>query len=687
MAKNLRILLIDDDDVDRMTVKRALKKAGLPVIFQEAADASSGLEQLRKDKFSCVFLDYLLPDKDGLNTLQTARSFDPLTPIVMLTGHGDERLAVKMMQAGANDYVPKSEISPENLSQALNRATRLFQAELERRQAEEELQLSNKRIGDILESISDAFFAIDGDWNITYLNQQAQILLHKDREELLEKNLHQQMQDLPPWFREAVTKAIAQKKPVTAEGFHEPLGVWLEANAYPGHEGVSVYFRDISERKSVEERLSFLANYDALTGLPNRVLLLDRLKQNLSRVPWHCRNVALLFCDLDRFKLVNDTLGHNAGDHLLKNIADRLQSCVRSGDTVARLGGDEFVVLLNDVAKPDDITKIAKKIIQMVSVPLNLFGQEVYVTASIGISIAPNDGQDPETLIKHADIAMYRAKEEGKNTYQYYSPSMSKRASERLILESALHRAIEMNELKTFYQPKVDLKTGIIVGAEALVRWEHPERGLIPPNDFLPLAEESDLIIAIDDQMLANACTQAKCWQLAGYSPLIVSVNLSDRQFKRENLYQTICAALEKYGLESECLELELTEKIIMQSLDSATATLDKLRDLGVQLSIDDFGTGYSSLTQLQRCPIDTLKIDRSFIRDIETSQNNSAITEAIIAMAHKLNIKVIAEGVETEAQKRFLIERNCQQAQGYLYSPPVPPEEFEKLLCASTEV
>lgn len=681
MDEKLRILVIDDDEIDRMTVHRSLKKAGLAFNLEEATGARAGLEILGSQNFDCVFLDYLLPDGDGLAVLREARSANIATPIIMLTGHGDERLAVEMIRAGATDYVPKSEVSPESLSKSLHSAIQIHLAEVSRQRAEEELQKSNKRIVDILESISDAFFAISGDWSFTYLNTQAESLLQKSRAELIEQNIWTALPDIPSWFSGALSKAMRQKEPVNSEGFYDPLGIWLEFNVYPGQEGVSVYFRDITERKKVEERLSFLANFDSLTGLPNRVLLMDRLEQSLSRVLWHGRMIALLFCDLDRFKLVNDTFGHDVGDHLLKVVAERFKGCVREGDTVARLGGDEFVILLNDVSKVDDIGKIAQKIINCVSVPITLAGCEVFVTASIGIAVAPTDGKDPTTLMKHADIAMYHGKELGKNNYQLYSNTHDSHTSDRLIMESALRIALMREELLVHYQPQINLHTGRIIGAEALVRWQHPERGLLSPAEFLPLAEETDLIASIDKWVLQTACIQNKAWQDAGFPPIRIAVNLSDRFFKLEGLTQIVATVLKETGLSADALELELTEEIMMHDMAHSLATLDELRATSVTLAIDDFGTGYSSLGHLKRCPIQRVKIDRSFIKDILTDPNDAAITEAIIAMSHKLNLTVLAEGVETKGQQEYLTQLGCDEMQGFLLSRPVPAEDFWRVL------
>ena len=681
MTDKINILIIDDDDVDRMSVRRYLKSAGVELVATEACDGREGLELLMQESFDCAFLDYFLPDSDGLSMLKQARQAGVDAPIIMLTGHGDERLAVEMMQAGAADYLPKDQMSADTLSHALHNALRMHQLKQERILAEAKLHESNIRIVDILESISDAFFALDEEWHFTYLNQQAERLLHAKRDSLLHHNLNEMLPNLASWFKEAMEKSMCEKVAITCEGLYELLGKWLEVQVYPGKEGISVYFRDITERKQAEERLSYLANYDALTDLPNRVLCLDRLEQALTRAPWNKRSVAVLFCDLDRFKVVNDTLGHNVGDDLLKTIASRFKECLRDGDTVARLGGDEFVVLLSDMAKPDDACKIAQKIIDRVAKPLELEGHEVFVTTSIGISVFPEDGQDPTTLLKNADIAMYRAKEEGKNNFQMYSRALDARTADRLILESALRRGLENGELCAHFQAQVDLETNEIIGAEALVRWQNSEMGLVSPADFLPIAEETGLIASIDKWVLRCACEENKRWRDMGLPPIRVAVNMSDRLFQQADLPQTVDEILQQTGLTADGLELELTEAVVMNDAERALKTLKDLREMGIKLSIDDFGTGYSSLSYLKRYPIHTVKVDRSFVRDITTDPDDAAIIEAIIAMSHKLNLNVVAEGVETTEQQVFLIKQKCDVMQGFLFSRPLPSDEFIELV------
>ncbi len=440
-------------------------------------------------------------------------------------------------------------------------------------------------------------------------------------------------------------------------------------------------FRDITKRKQAEERLRYLANFDPLTSLPNRTLFYDRLSQALQRASWHKRSVAVLFLDLDRFKNINDTLGHAFGDLVLKSVSERLVACVREGDTVARLGGDEFVLILDNLAQEEDTRLIAQKIQSNLSSPFMVEGRECFITTSIGIALYPNDGSDYETLIKNADAAMYRAKDKGKNTYQHYSPALNAKVSERLTLENNLRRALERNEFELHYQPMVEPMGGRLIGVEALIRWKRPGVGMVAPSEFIPVAEETGLILPIGEWVLQAACTQNKAWQSAGLPPIRMAVNLSGGQFQQQTLVETISKILHETALSSQYLELELTESIIMKSTEVTVTTLRRLDALGIKISVDDFGTGYSSLSYLKRFPVSTLKIDRTFVRDLITDPDDKAIVKAIITLAHSLKLGVVAEGVETQEQLNFLRALHCDLVQGNWFSKPLPAEDLAQLL------
>lgn len=452
------------------------------------------------------------------------------------------------------------------------------------------------------------------------------------------------------------------------------LPAFNEQGEFCGYRGIG---RDITDRKESEERIQFLATHDSLTSLPNRFMFNNILNLALESAHRHQRKLAVLFIDLDRFKNINDTLGHDAGDLLLQEMAARLRECLRASDVVGRLGGDEFIILLPEVDTAEQAAHVAQKVLEKIINPVLILGQECRVTASIGICIYPDDASDEQSLMKNADIAMYRAKEEGKNNYQFYSPDIKERSLARLVLENNLRTALERNEFFLHYQAKRDLKTGEIAGTEALLRWQHPELGVIPPIDFIPLAEETGLIVLIGRWVLKTACEQNMAWQKEGLPPLCMAVNLSVRQFYDEHLLSDITNALQSSGMPPELLEMEITEGMIMQDAERAIRTLTAIKQLGVRLAIDDFGVGYSSLAQIKRFPIDTLKVDSSFIREIPQNKQDRAITEAIIAMGRTLSLTVIAEGVETKEQENFLRHHQCDQSQGYYFSRPISSEDF----------
>jgi diguanylate cyclase (GGDEF)-like protein/PAS domain S-box-containing protein len=459
--------------------------------------------------------------------------------------------------------------------------------------------------------------------------------------------------------------------------------IWIAENARAvrGPDAEVLFFEgtvvDITERKRYEARIRHQATHDALTGLPNRNLLHDRLQQAMVVAQRNGGIAAVAFIDLDQFKYINDSLGHQVGDELLKTVAARLASCVRASDTVARQGGDEFVLVLSGNTNIEDVSDAVRRVIAAVCEPWTARGLMLQVTCSIGVSVYPNDGDDVETLLRHADAAMYKAKELGRNNFQYFAADMNLHAIERLEVVNSLRHAIANEEFVLHYQPKVHLASGRMVGAEALIRWQHPLRGMVPPSYFIPLAEESGLIIDIGTWVLHTACAQNAAWQRAGYPMIPVSVNLSPRQLARDDVVELVAAALDTTGLEPRYLELELTENVVMRDVDKSLVTLAQLKALGVKISIDDFGTGYSSLNYLKRFPVDTLKIDRSFVSDIATDRDGAAIVKAVISLAHILNLNVVAEGVESVAQCRFLNDNDCDEVQGYHFGRPLPQQEF----------
>lgn len=462
---------------------------------------------------------------------------------------------------------------------------------------------------------------------------------------------------------------------VTAVPFRGPDGQLL---------GIVENFIDVTQLKRSEEQIAFQAYHDALTSLPNRLLFNDRLNMAMAHAQRQNQGLAVLFLDLDHFKTINDSLGHAVGDSLLQAVAGRLSGVLRDEDTAARIGGDEFMILLQSATDPESAGVVAERLLEAMAEPFSVSGHELYVTASIGVTLCPHDGQDPETLVSNADMAMYRAKEDGRNTYKMFTPAMNQQVVQRLALENALRKAMERDEFVVHYQPKVSLESGCIMGAEALVRWRRSDNALVPPGDFIPLAEENGMIVGIGQWVLRQACFAAKSWHEMGFGGMSVAVNLSPRQFNQRDLVEVVRAALEESGLSAEYLELEVTENAVMNDVERAIDTMRQLSDLGVHLSMDDFGRGYSSLYNLKRFPMDSLKIDRLFVRDLLNSDDEALLVNTIIAMSKSMNLEVVAEGVETAAQLDFLRRNECDQTQGFLFSKPLPGGELSDLLTSS---
>jgi len=460
--------------------------------------------------------------------------------------------------------------------------------------------------------------------------------------------------------------------------------IWISENARViSRTGVLVCYEgtveDITERKLYQARIEQQASYDTLTGLANRSLLHDRLQQAILAAASYGTRLAVVFVDLDRFKFINDSLGHHVGDELLRAMAERLKGSVRESDTVARLGGDEFVLLINGYGDPESVAVVLERMLLDISQPWTIAQGDFNTTCSIGVALYPDDGDTAETLLKHADSAMYRAKEKGRNNFQFFTAELNALITERLELENKLRRALERQQFTLHYQPRVDLQTRRIVGAEALIRWQVSELEIVPPSRFIPVAEEIGLIAPIGKWVLRTACEQNKAWQDAGFAPFVISVNVSARQFRQENFVQIVADVLAETGLEARYLEIELTESAVMHDAEQFIAMLGELNDLGVQISLDDFGTGYSSLSYLKRLPVDRLKVDRSFVQDIATDVDDATIVRTIIALGHNLGLKVVAEGVETEQQLEFLRSNHCDELQGYYFATPLPVGDFAR--------
>ncbi|HJW81879.1 MAG TPA: EAL domain-containing protein [Acidiferrobacterales bacterium] len=568
---------------------------------------------------------------------------------------------------------------------------RLYTATVRDLSDSKRLEQLSSRLGRILEHSSNEIYIFDAQTlHFVQVSEGALANLGYRMDELLDLT---PIDIKPGMTREQFTTIIqplrdGKQDMVAFETVHRrkdgslyPVEVRLQLSRTENPPVFVAILQDITARKHAEARLVYLANYDTLTDLPNRVLLGQRLTKAIEEAEHSERLVAVLFIDLDRFKVINDTLGHDSGDELLKVVARRLSEAVRPGDTVARYGGDEFVIVLANVAHIDDVTRVVHKILGRLSPAITIGGRELFVTPSIGVTLFPFDDDTSDELLRNADSAMFDAKEQGGNCFRFYTAEMNARAERRLTLETGLRHALERGEFLLHYQPQVDIVSGEILGAEALIRWQHPDWGLVSPAEFIPLAEETGLILPIGEWVLTEACTQTRRWHDAGHAGLRIAVNLSGRQLAQKNLVEIVAATLTRCAVARGMLELEITESLLMQDLERIAATLEALAALGVTVSMDDFGTGYSSLSYLKRLPIDVLKIDQSFVHDISSDPDDAAIVQAIIAMAHSLGIKVIAEGVETAEQLAFLRQHRCDGMQGYYFSRPLPPEQFTKLL------
>lgn len=524
-----------------------------------------------------------------------------------------------------------------------------------------------------IEYVNHAFLEASGYSQEEILGESALVLCHDQNGEDLWKTISESVLRDGTWQGEI----ICSKK----NGDVYPA--WVCISSVKNGEGYADHYVgfsfDISLLKENEQRLQHMAHYDLLTNLPNRSLMYDRLKQAISLAKRYQYPVAVMLLDIDRFKEVNDTLGHHVGDQLLMEASFRLIGCVRESDTIARMGGDEFLVILSEVGNANNVAHVAQKLLEALSMPFQLDAQDVFVSASIGIAMYPSDGDDMHMLVRSADTAMYHAKAQGKNNFKFFTEGINRSTVERFMLESRFRRALEKLEFQLNYQPKVDLATGKMTGMEALLRWYHPEQGSVNPSLFIPLAEETGLVIPLGEWALREACRQSKAWQNEGMQPLRVSVNLSARHFHKKGLIDMIIRVLEETGLDPRHLMLEITESTIIENVEETIDTLNEFRAMGIGISVDDFGTGFSSLNYLNRFSIDELKIDKTFIQDISAKSDSRKVITAIIALAHNLNLKVVAEGVETEEQLRFLRENDCDQVQGYYFSRPLSTEEFSR--------
>ena len=644
-----------------------------------------------------VMLDAASVKNDSSDPIRQVLLASPTARLLVIDE--DETYAQQAIAKGAHEYLAKSQVHSHWLPRAMRYLAQQKEQDLIIQEKEKELYDEKARANVALNSIGDAILTTDLAGYIIYMNHAAEVLIGCPRENALGKPLLEIFKIINP-----NTRLMAPNPALTAIEKNRALGfesntillrgdgseLSIEKSATPIHDsegavtGALVVFHEASESRTLAIKMTHLAQHDFLTGLPNRMLLTERLSQAIGMAYRNISQVALLFIDVDYFKHINDSLGHAVGDELLKSVAERLVSCVRATDTVCRQGGDEFVILLTEIDRAQDASVTAEKLFAAFSEPHYIGVHELHVSLSMGISVYPGDGDSAEVLMQNADAAMYHAKLLGRNNFQFFKTEMNTRAVQRAFIEASLRRAIKRQEFVLYYQPKVDIASGTIIGAEALIRWNDPQQGMIQPKEFLAIAEECGLVVAIGGWVLREVCNQLRTWLKEGYGIFPVSINITAAELKHKYFLSGINQVLQETGLPPYYLELEFTETILMRDAELSISVLESLKAIGVQLSIDDFGTGYSSLSYLQRFPVDTLKIDQSFMRDLTNDSDNATIVGAIIAMARNLKQRVLAEGVETADQLAFLRTHRCNEAQGHYLSPPLPANEFAKIMTSN---
>ena len=675
------VLIADDDPTQIMVMREVLQQSGYRVLT--ARDGKSALELFRQAHPDIVLLDVDMPLMDGFEVCESIRASetDWKTPVFIVTGLEDQASVERAYQIGATDFISKPiswPVLPHRLRYTLRANTAFNDLRGLIRAVPDSIFVVNKD-GEVIENVSST--DANNTQRLRALTTVAQVASHAYEGD--EKAVA------------CIRRAVEDGKPEVYEHALEELDVDLETRFIVRDENsVLAIVRDITQRKKDEKRIYDLAYYDELTALPNRLLFCQSLAGTIASARRQNKEFAILFVDLDRFKRINDTLGHSIGDKLLIDVGSRLDECTRSTDCcsqlgqvlegdvgLARFGGDEFVLKLNNTASESSVGQIADRIISVLASPFNCEGHQFVITPSIGIAMFPQDGKTVEELIMNADMAMYRAKSAGRNNYKFFSETMRVKSLHRLDLETEIRVAIDQQHFEVYFQPKVDVDTSSVIGAEALLRWLHPERGWISPSQFIPVAEETGLITTIDRWVLRKVCEQISAWSALTSRTIPISVNVSAHHFHTDGLIDDVFRAVSDTGIDARRLELEITESILMHDLENTAVALKKLKDAGVQLSIDDFGTGYSSLSYLKKLPIDTVKIDQSFVENVHVDKDDAAICAAILAMSRKLGLNVVAEGVELKEQLEFLRHQGCDQFQGYLFSPAVSATEFEKYI------
>jgi diguanylate cyclase (GGDEF)-like protein/PAS domain S-box-containing protein len=686
----LVLLITRDRELTNRLTNSLSDFAGDALTIESVDRVSEATQRIKQNSgVNAVIMDWDLPATRGFESLLVLMGAAPQIPIIILGSDPNLLQQMNLVEHGAQDYLLKRRLDADTLIGMVHSA-------IARKSREGILFCDKERAQVTLNSIGDAVLSTDANWHITFLNPVAEKLTGWTSAEASGRQLTEVFQVIDATTRERIVPClefevrngrtvILPPNCVLArrDGYESPI----EDSAAPIHDrngcvaGLVVVFHDVSEAQAMAQRMTHLAEHDILTSLPNRGLLDDRLEQGIALAQRHSRRLAVLFVDLDHFKHINDSLGHLIGDQLLRAVALRITPCVRSSDTVSRQGGDEFIVLLPEISHEEDAALIADKIRLAVLEPYTIANHLLHLTASVGVSVYPEDGADPESLIQCAETAMYHAKEKGRNRSQFFKDEMNCHAAERQVIREDLRHALHRGEFELEYQPKVNLVSGAITGVEALIRWRHPSRGVLPPLEFIQIAEDCGLIEQIGQWVLRAACLQAQTWRAIGIRFGTMAVNISAVEFRNERFFADVCDILEYTGLEPRYLELELTETAVMRNVEATSVVLQSLSAMGIRIAVDDFGTGYSNLSYLKRFPINTLKLDKSFVHDIPANADIATIVRSVIHMGQSLHLQVVAEGVENSEQLKFLQVHNCAEGQGYYFSKPLHPSECQALI------
>ncbi|MEA3491436.1 MAG: EAL domain-containing protein [Campylobacterota bacterium] len=695
-SKKLKLLYVEDDSLARESIKMVLEEFFYDVAI--ATNGEEGLVKFRESSVDLIITDINMPKLNGLEMIEKIREDDKDIPIMILSAYTELEYFTTGIKLGVDGYLLK----PFDLEQFMSTMTNII-SKIELQEVQNELHRKHEYLQAIVNGVKDPIMVIKSDYTVEIMNESLRRHLNSDtvadieRPKCYELSHHRSTPCDGSEHQCPLQDVLESKKPMTVVHKHKDIDdkdCYIELAVVPLFDleeecvGIIESSRDITAHLEAQDKLreqsrilDHQASHDHLTGLPNRILFMDRLTHAIERSARDHTEFALFFIDLDRFKHINDTLGHKVGDEVLQEVSNRLNGIIRKEDTLARLGGDEFTILMERLRSGEDASILAQKILDLLAEPIYISDHILYISSSIGISLYPQDDSDASNLLKYADTAMYQAKDEGRDNFQYYSAEMTAIVFERMEMEGNLRQAIKREEFLIYYQPQFNGKDGKIIGLEALVRWQSPTMGLVSPDRFMSVAEETRVIITIDQWVMKRAMRQIVQWYDAGYSPGVLSLNITMQQLYQPSFPDMLTKMMRETGLKAKWLELEIIENKIMTNPDEAVLILQQISDMGIELAIDDFGTGYSSLSYLKRLPINKLKIDKSFVKNLPNDEDDAGIVKAIIALSESLNLKVIAEGVETEAQQKFLIDSGCQNMQGYLYGKPMPSDEMEMML------